>query len=85
MQEDTYIWSDYEKRMVLSAYHWLSWLSVLPGSILAQKYGSKIVVGYTLCISAAMSSIIPFAAKFGANVVMYVRMVQGLFSVSINT
>lgn len=80
-QEDVYNWSDYEKREALSSYHWLSWLSILPGSVLGQKFGSKIVLGYSLFISAVMSSIIPFVAQYGAKVVAYIRMIQGFFSV----
>lgn len=77
-----YDWSDYEKRTALSSYHWLSWLTILPGSVLAQKFGPKIVLGSTLFISAVMSSLIPFGAQYGAKVVIFIRMMQGFFSVS---
>lgn len=81
-QEHTFEWSNHDRRMVLSAYHWLSWLMLLPKSVLAQKYGSKKVIGYMFCTSAVMSSSIPFLAKFGVNIIIYVRVLQGLLSVN---
>lgn len=68
--------------MVLSSFHWIGWLIVLPTGIATQKYGSKIIVGYAACISSLMSSIIPFIADYGTKGIILVRMVQGLLIVS---
>lgn len=80
-QEDTFDWSNYEKNIVLSSVHWFSWLLILPGSVLSQKYGSKIVVGHSLSISALLSSLIPVIASYGAQMVVSVRVMQGLLLV----
>ncbi|KAL6974744.1 hypothetical protein U1Q18_050874 [Sarracenia purpurea var. burkii] len=71
--------------MVLSGYYWLNYVSIMPGGILAHKYGSKRVVGYAQLISSAMSSLIPMTAGYGPLTVSCIRAAQGVLSIGIIT
>ncbi|XP_065221657.1 sodium-dependent phosphate transport protein 3-like [Planococcus citri] len=73
-------WSESEQNTVLSGYYWLNYISILPGGVLAHKYGSKIVGGYAQLISSAMSSLIPIVANYGYLQVAWLRAIQGVLS-----
>ncbi|XP_065221658.1 sodium-dependent phosphate transport protein 3-like [Planococcus citri] len=73
-------WSESEKNIVLSGYHWLNYISILPGGVLAHKFGSKIMAGYAQLISSTMSSLIPIVATYGPLKVAWLRAVQGVLS-----
>ncbi|XP_065209921.1 sialin-like [Planococcus citri] len=79
-QNSGYNWSEAEQNLVLSGYYWLNYVAIMPGGILAHKYGAKIVVGYAQLISSTMSSLIPMAAQSGPLAVSWIRAVQGVLS-----
>ncbi|XP_065204371.1 sodium-dependent phosphate transport protein 1-like isoform X2 [Planococcus citri] len=80
IQKDGYDWSEAEQNLVLSGYHWLNYVSIMLGGILAHKYGSKKVVGFAQVISSAMSSLIPTIAGYGPLEVAWLRAIQGVLS-----
>ncbi|XKL68956.1 hypothetical protein PGB90_006725 [Kerria lacca] len=78
--EDIYNWNSYEQNKLLFGYYWFSWLAILLGAVLAQKFGSKIVLGYSQITSSLMSSLIPVLAHNGAEIITYIRAAQGTLS-----
>ncbi|XP_065209922.1 sodium-dependent phosphate transport protein 3-like [Planococcus citri] len=80
-EREGFDWTEAEQNMILSGFFRLNYLSILAGGVLAQKYGSKIVVGCTQFTISVLSSLIPFAAEYGSEIVSWVRAVQGLLSV----
>ncbi|XP_065204378.1 sodium-dependent phosphate transport protein 3-like isoform X2 [Planococcus citri] len=79
-EREGFDWTEAEQNMVLSGFFRLNYLSILAGGVLAQKYGSKLVVGYTQFTISVLCSLIPFAAEYGSEIVSWVRAVQGLLS-----
>jgi len=53
----------------------------LPGGILAQRYGTKIVFGVSNGLSALLSFAIPVSAKVNYQTLVGVRLLQGLIAV----
>ncbi len=82
LQSDTYDWDEQDKNMALSGYYWLSSISGFAGGYFSQKYGCKTILGYSQLLASVFSSLVPFLAPYGAVIVAYVRMIQGVFSVS---
>ncbi|XP_065223740.1 sodium-dependent phosphate transport protein 3-like isoform X2 [Planococcus citri] len=79
-QSNVFDWSESEQNIVLSGYYWLNYFSILPGGVLAHKYGSKIVAGYAQVIASAMSSLIPIVTVYGPLQVAWLRAIQGVLS-----
>jgi len=53
----------------------------IPGGVLAQRYGTKTVFGFTNGVAAMLSFVIPASAKFNYKALVVVRVVQGLIAV----
>lgn len=73
-----YSWSDKEKNLVMSSFSWLMGPAKLFGGLLCQKYGGKVVFGYSKFTLALLSCFIPTAAKFDYKVVIVIRVLQGI-------
>lgn len=81
-QTGEYSWSDKEKNLVMSSFSWLMGPAKLFGGLLCQKYGGKVVFGYSKFTLALLSCFIPTAAKFDYKVVIVIRVLQGIAAVS---
>lgn len=65
----------------MSSYFWFHWATQLPGGILTHHYGTKVVLGVANFLSAVTTFVIPFAAKWGFNALMGLRVLQGVIAV----
>lgn len=55
----------------------------IPGGVLAQRYGTKMVFGLSNGLAALLSFAIPVSAKINYQTLVGVRLMQGLISVRI--
>ncbi|XP_068081841.1 vesicular glutamate transporter 1-like [Anabrus simplex] len=76
--EPQYDWNEYEQGQVLGAFFWTYWMGQLPGGILAQKYGTKKVFGFSNLFMCLATFLIPWCSKMNVLALIALRMLQGL-------
>lgn len=76
-------WNEVHQGVIIGAYFWFHWLTQIPGGILAQKYGTKLVFGAANFAGVVFSFFIPVASYQGYEWLVFVRAVQGLLTVSL--
>jgi MFS family permease len=59
-------------------FMFITFFTQIPGGILAQKYGTKTVFGLSNLGGCLVCSLIPLAAYFSFNMVLFLRLLQGL-------
>lgn len=74
-------WNAHEQGMVLGAFFWLYWSTQVPGGVLAQRYGTKIVFGLGNLVPALLAFAIPAASKAHYGALLAIRLAQGCISV----
>ncbi|XP_071448669.1 sialin-like [Hetaerina americana] len=77
---EVFNWDSIEQGMVIGALYWTYVISLVPGAMLANVIGPKLVFGGANLMSALLALLTPFAAKSGFNFLLLVRILQGLFS-----
>ncbi|XP_050432265.1 sialin-like isoform X2 [Adelges cooleyi] len=75
---DRFDWDQPTQGMVLSAFFYGYIITHIPGSILAQKYGGKYIMGLGVLCSSVLTLLTPFVAHFGPTPLMALRFVEGL-------
>lgn len=70
-------WDEEVQEMLLGSIYWLIWITQLPGGILSQKFGSKIIYGTNTLASSILCFLIPTAAYVDYRVVLGIRIIQG--------
>ncbi|XP_034229962.1 sialin-like [Thrips palmi] len=73
-------WNAHEQGMVLGAFFWLYWSTQVPGGVLAQRYGTKIVFGLGNLVPALLAFAIPAASRFHYGALLAIRLAQGCIS-----
>nr|CAD7402565.1 unnamed protein product [Timema cristinae] len=73
-----YDWDEYQQGLVLGAFFWLYWLTQIPGSLLAQRYGTKLVFGLSNFIQCLLACLIPAAARIDYRALIFIRFLQGV-------
>ncbi|KAK9745456.1 Major Facilitator Superfamily [Popillia japonica] len=73
-------WNEVHQGVIIGAYFWFHWLTQIPGGILAQKYGTKLVFGAANFAGVVFSFFIPVASYQGYEWLVFVRAVQGLLT-----
>ncbi|KAK4872559.1 hypothetical protein RN001_014588 [Aquatica leii] len=73
-------WSEYEQSLVLGAFFWLHWTTQIPGGILANKYGAKLVFGVGNFIGILLCFFIPTASLMSYKWLISLRIVQGFIA-----
>lgn len=58
-------WSQQLQGLILSSFFWGYILSEIPGGILVQKYGAKIVLFVSTFLSAVIVALTPLAVIYG--------------------
>ncbi|XP_069705438.1 sialin-like [Periplaneta americana] len=71
-------WDEYQQGMVLGSFFWMYWAGQIPGGILSQKFGTKLVFGLSNLGLALFGFFIPLAASIDYRVLVALRMCQGL-------
>eukprot|EP00102_Acyrthosiphon_pisum_P019828 XP_016657038.1 PREDICTED: sialin-like [Acyrthosiphon pisum] len=80
LNDNKFEWNEYQQNLILGAFFTLHVFVQIPGGVLAQRYGTKTVFGFTNGVAAMLSFVIPASAKFNYKALVVVRVVQGLIA-----
>ncbi|CAI6346107.1 unnamed protein product [Macrosiphum euphorbiae] len=80
LNDNKFEWNEYQQNVILGAFFTLHVFMQIPGGVLAQRYGTKTVFGFTNGVAAMLSFVIPASAKFNYKALVVVRVVQGLIA-----
>lgn len=75
------LWKKNEQGYVLSAFFWGYMLSQILGGYLADRYGGRFVIGFTVLGSAIFTLISPVAATTSVFAFIVVRALMGFMQV----
>jgi MFS family permease len=75
-------WDEKQQGLILGSFFWLFWTTQVPGGLLAQRYGTKLVFGLTNVIPCLLSVFIPLFARVDYRTLVFLRALQGFISVS---
>lgn len=78
LHQSMFDWNGHEQSMVLGSVYWLGWIANIPGGVLANKFGPKIVFGVSNFLASLLSFICPMATYYHINALIVVRAIQGL-------
>ncbi|KAF4520508.1 hypothetical protein B566_EDAN004820 [Ephemera danica] len=70
----------YEQGLVLGSFYWCHWSTQVAGGVLAQRYGTRRVMGLSQLITSLLALVVPFAAKLGYRSLVALRVLQGIAS-----
>ncbi|XP_055299849.1 sialin isoform X2 [Sitodiplosis mosellana] len=73
-------WDELDQSRVLGSFFWLHWTLQIVGGILASCYGTKAIFGLSNFVSCFLCFFIPMAAKFHVNLLIAIRVAQGIIS-----
>lgn len=79
-----YDWSPTDQSLVLGAYFWGYLVTALPAGVMAEKFGGRAVVGWSLLLSAIFTAAGPWAAAWGFWPFYVLRLLVGVAGVYIN-
>lgn len=82
LQPGEFRWNSSQKHTLLSSWAWFMGLAQLAGGLLCQKYGGKMVFGYSNLIIGLANFLIPTAAGINIYALIALRAVQGMAGVS---
>lgn len=75
-------WSPAIQSAILSSFYWCYILSQMLGGILTQYFGTKTIFGGSQVVTAVCSLLMPTAAEIHYAVMIALRSIQGIASVS---
>jgi MFS family permease len=75
-------WDEKQQALVLGSFFWFFWVTQVPGGLLAQRYGTKLVFGLTNGVPCLLSFLIPLCARLDYRAIVFLRALQGLIAVS---
>ena len=81
-QDGPFIWNKGIQGHVLGSFFYGYLISQIPGGILAEKYGGKWVFGLSLAIATVATLLTPVAAQLSFGLLIFLRVVVGIGSVS---
>jgi len=63
--------------VIVDAYHYGDLVGRLPGGLLAQRYGGKRLIGFSLLVASLSTALIPLAARVHFSLVTLLRFIAG--------
>ncbi|XP_049799573.1 sialin-like [Schistocerca nitens] len=78
--EERFPWTMEQQSLALGAFYWSYVVALVPGGLLAQRFGAKRVFGGANLLCAFASLLIPVAARTHLFLLVAVRLVQGAAS-----
>lgn len=75
-------WDTKQQSLILGSFYWSYIIIMVPGGMVAEKYGGKLVYGGGNLVLCLMALAIPIAARINVTALIFVRLVQGLAAVS---
>lgn len=79
---DRLAWNEETQGMVLSAFYYGYIVMHIPGGIMAQRFGGKFIVAYTILSTSVLTLLTPTMARLGPTHLMALRFIQGLGEVN---
>jgi MFS family permease len=76
-------WDEKQQSLILGSFFWLFWVTQIPGGMLAQRYGTKLIFGLANCVPCVLSFLIPLCARLDYRALVFLRALQGCIAVSI--
>nr|CAD7406965.1 unnamed protein product [Timema cristinae] len=73
-----FIWDDMQQSLILGSFFWGYLLFQVPGGLLAEVYGPKVVLGGSVFINGALSVLLPLATRQHWYLLLVIRAMQGV-------
>ncbi|KAL7642910.1 UNVERIFIED_CONTAM: hypothetical protein RMT77_006199 [Armadillidium vulgare] len=73
-----YYWDEPTQGLVLGSYFWGYFLSNIPGGVLGDYFGGKLVIGIGVTFSGILTLISPWAAGVSSIFFIFIRFLEGL-------
>ncbi|XP_065339063.1 sialin-like [Cloeon dipterum] len=70
-------WDNYKQGLIHGSFYWGYVLSMVPGGMLADRYGAKLIYGGSNLVCSLMAFFVPSAARWSLNALLFVRFSQG--------
>ena len=81
LQNQKYSWSAEQVGTLLSSYYWGYCLSMLPGAIIAQRYGFYRVILLSCYVNAILTFFFPYLINYGGySMAVIIRIILGVAS-----
>lgn len=77
-EEGEFVWDELEQGALLSSFYWGYLVTQMPGGYLAERFGSKIVLGVSQTMNGLLFLLLPVATRGGLPAAAAVRVLQGL-------
>merc|ERR1711872_1103428 len=78
--EFRFCWTEEEKGNVLGAFFYGYVVLMIPSGAVAERFGSKLILGVCLLLTTILSIVTPLVAYQGPSLLIALRVVQGLCS-----
>ncbi|GAB0086052.1 sialin [Sergentomyia squamirostris] len=75
-----YDWSKTQQGLLLGAFFWGYLISSLPGTVLAERFGGKVITTWILGLSTVITALMPVAASMGFYTMYAARFITGFLS-----
>lgn len=79
-ERDGFKWDELQQSYVLGSFFWLNWATQLPGGILAARYGTKFIFGFSNFISCVISIFMPLTCYLDYRWMVGWRLLQGFIT-----
>ena len=84
LQNAEFVWSKGFQSLLLSVYYIGSFVSLIPGGWMANRFGGKRLVTIPMLVSAVFTLLTPVLIRWNPYIVLVVRLLMGICSVSIH-
>ncbi|XP_066993790.2 sialin isoform X2 [Anabrus simplex] len=78
--ESRFDWDEHQQSLILGGFFWFHWVLQVPGGILAQRYGTKLVFGLSNWIGCLLAALIPACASINYQAIVVLRVLQGIIT-----
>jgi Major Facilitator Superfamily len=79
-ERDGFKWDAQQQSLVLGSFFWLHWITQLPGGVLAAKYGTKFIFGFSNFIACVLCMFMPIVCYLDFRWMIALRLFQGFIT-----
>ncbi|EDW85863.1 uncharacterized protein Dwil_GK23292 [Drosophila willistoni] len=76
-EKEGFHWNEKQQGALLGSFFWAHWILQIPGGVLARKYGTKLIFGWSNGIGIFCCFIIPLVSYLGYSYLLWLRVFQG--------
>lgn len=73
-------WDEHQQSQILGSFFWLHWVTQLPGGILAGKYGTKFIFGFSNFAGCILCCFMPICCYLDYRWMIGLRLLQGFIA-----